>query len=70
MHNSNADVCEKAVDHEFVNTGKNSAEPYGWTAKTANIGAVIRSSWTVASRELLCLGKVTGGSMKHSVTSC
>ena len=22
-----------------MNTGGNSAEPYGWTAKTANIGA-------------------------------
>ena len=42
MHNSNADVCEKAVDHEFVNTGRYSAEPYGWTAKTAHIGAAIR----------------------------
>ena len=30
----NADVCEKAVDHEFVNTGR--------TAKTADIGASIR----------------------------
>ena len=38
----NADICEKAVDHEFINTGGNSAEFYGWTAKTANFGTTIR----------------------------
>ena len=27
---------------EFVNTGGNSAEPYGWTAKTAIFGTAIR----------------------------
>ena len=27
--------CEKAVDREFVNTGGNSAEFYGWRAATA-----------------------------------
>ena len=35
-------MCEKAVDHEFADAGGVSAEPYGWTAKTANIGAAIR----------------------------
>ena len=30
-HNSNSDVCRKAVDCEFVNTGGISAEFYGWT---------------------------------------
>ena len=38
-HTSNADICKKAVDHEFINTGGSSAEFY---AKTANIGAAIR----------------------------
>ena len=41
-HKSNADICKKAVDHEFVNTGGNSAAFYGWTAETANIGAANR----------------------------
>ena len=41
-HNSNADICKKAVDYEFINTGGYSAEVYGWTAKTANIGTSIR----------------------------
>ena len=36
--------CMKAVDHEFFNTDGNSAKSYGWTAKTANIGAAIRHS--------------------------
>ena len=27
MHNSNADVCEKAVDHEFVNIGGSPQNP-------------------------------------------
>ena len=40
--NSNADIYKKAVDHEFINTGGYSAEFYGWTAKTANIGTSIR----------------------------
>ena len=40
--NSNADICRKAVDYEFFKTGGNSAEPYCWTAKTANIGTAIR----------------------------
>ena len=38
----NADICEKAVDNEFIISGEYSAEFYGWTAKTANIGAAIR----------------------------
>ena len=37
-HNFNADVCKKAVDYEFIISGGNSTELYGWTAKTANIG--------------------------------
>ena len=32
----------KAVDCEFYDTGGVSAEFYGWTAKTANIGDAIR----------------------------
>ena len=35
-------MCEKAVDYEFYNTGGTSAEFYGWTAKTANIGTAVR----------------------------
>ena len=41
-HNSDADLRKKAVDYEFGDTGGNSAEFHGWTAKTANIGAVLR----------------------------
>ena len=41
-HNSNADICRKAVDNEFHNTDGISAEIYGWTAKTANIRVAIR----------------------------
>ena len=37
-HNSNADICKKAVDCEFFHTGRCSAEFCGWTAKTADIG--------------------------------
>ena len=33
---------EEERKHEFVNSGRNSEEPHGWTAKTANIGAAIR----------------------------
>ena len=40
--NSNADNCKKAVDHEFISSGGYSAEFYGWTAKTADIGTSIR----------------------------
>ena len=32
-HNSNADICNKAVDYEFYNTGGISSEFHGWTAK-------------------------------------
>ena len=35
-HNSNVDSCNKAVDCEFHNTGGNTAERHGQTAKTAN----------------------------------
>ena len=41
-HNSNADIFRKAVDYEFVNAGGISAEFYGWTVTTANIGTAIR----------------------------
>ena len=40
-HNSNADICKKTVDHEFIISGGYSAF-YGWTAKTADIGTAIR----------------------------
>ena len=39
---SNAHMCRKAVDFEFCYSGGVSAEFYGWTAKTANIGGAIR----------------------------
>ena len=42
--NSNADICRKAVDHEFIIVGGHSAEFHGWTAETANIGAAIRQN--------------------------
>ena len=41
-HNSNADICKKAVGHEFIVAGGDSAEFYGRTAKTANIGIAFR----------------------------
>ena len=41
-HNSNADLCNKAVDFEFYNTGGITAELHRRTAKTANIGTAIR----------------------------
>ena len=41
-NNSNADICKKTVDHEFIISGGYSAEFYGWTAKTADIGTAIR----------------------------
>ena len=41
-HNSKADICDKAVDYEFYNTGGITAELHGRTAKTANIGIAIR----------------------------
>ena len=37
-HNSNADICDKAVDYELYNTSGITAELHGRTAKTANIG--------------------------------
>ena len=46
-HNCDADICKKAIDYEFFRTAGFSAELYGWTAKTANIGAAIRQIlWT------------------------
>ena len=36
-HNTNADDCRKAVNHEFLFASGNSTEFYGCTAKTANI---------------------------------
>ena len=41
-HNSNADICDKAVDYEFSNTGGITSELDGRTAETANIGIAIR----------------------------
>ena len=35
------DICKKAVDHKFIISGGHSAEFYGWTAKTAEIGTSI-----------------------------
>ena len=43
--------ARKAVDNEFVNTGGNSAEPYDWTANTANIGAAIPQSIIILGLE-------------------
>ena len=40
-HNSNANVCREAVNHEFFPTSGKSTEFYGWSAKTANIGASV-----------------------------
>ena len=42
IDNSNAYICKRAIDHEFIIAGGDSAEFYGWTAKTANIGTAIR----------------------------
>ena len=42
--NSNADICRKAVDNEFFYAGGVSAEFYGRTAETANIGIAIRQN--------------------------
>ena len=45
MHGStgtlDADVCRKAVDHEFLFASGDSTELCGWTAKTAHIGTSI-----------------------------
>ena len=41
-HNSDADICRKAVNKRFNDAGGISAEFYGWTAKTADFGAAIR----------------------------
>ena len=41
-HNSNADVCDKAVEYEFYNPGGITVKLYGRTAKAANIGIAIR----------------------------
>ena len=40
-HHSNADICKKAVDHEFIISGGCSAELFGWATKTADIGTSI-----------------------------
>ena len=40
-HNSIADVCRKAVNHEFFPTIGNTTEFYGWTAKTTDIWASV-----------------------------
>ena len=36
------DICNKAVDYEFSNTGGITAELHGRTTRTANIGIAIR----------------------------
>ena len=52
-HNSNADICNKAVDYEIYNTGWYFAELCGRTAKTANIGAVSRLvPWSTVTYDL------------------
>ena len=38
----NRGICKKAVNHEFIVPSGYSAEFYGWTAKTADIGTAIR----------------------------
>ena len=40
-HDYNADVCKKAVNHEFLFASGNSIEFYGWTARTTDIGASV-----------------------------
>ena len=45
-HSSNADICKQACNHEILQSCGYSAEFYGWTAKTADIGT--------ASRQVLC----------------
>ena len=41
-HNSNAEICNKAVDYEFYNTDGITAELHGRIAKTASVGNTIR----------------------------
>ena len=41
-HNTNADDCKKAVNHECILTSGSTTEFYGCTAKTADIGASVR----------------------------
>ena len=43
-HNSNADICDKAVGYEFYNTGGITAELHGRTAETENIEIAIRQN--------------------------
>ena len=40
-HNSNADTCKQAVDHELLYACGYPTEFYGWTAKTADFGTSI-----------------------------
>ena len=40
-HNSNADICKKAADHEILHAFGYSTKFYGWAAKTADIGTSI-----------------------------
>ena len=40
-HNSNADICKKAADHELRYSCGYSTDFNGWAAKTANIGTSI-----------------------------
>ena len=41
-HNSNADICKKAADHELLYSCGYSEEFCGWAPKTADIGTATR----------------------------
>ena len=61
-----ADICNKAVDHEFYNTSGITAEPHGRTAKTANVGIAFRqipNSTIVFSVEIRFKTQVTACSV-------
>ena len=64
-HNSNADICKKAVDHEFFFASGYSTEPYGWTAKTANFGTSIWQIPLIPNNSWL-----RGYDSKIKVTTC
>ena len=40
-HNSNADICKKAADHELLVSCLYSTEFYGWAAKIEILGTSI-----------------------------
>ena len=41
-NDNNADVCKKAVKHEFFLASGSFTEFFGWTAKNTDIGASVR----------------------------